>query len=399
MAGKRVVLVDDSIVRGTTSVKIVQMVREAGAKEVHMRIAEPADHRILTIYGIDTPERDKLLAATHDAGRNAPVHRRATRWPSSRSTASTAPWASPAATRCARNSPTIASPANIPPRSPTRSARADESSSPCSPRSAELFPMGSTVSQGRDRRSSPARRAGIGRAAALALRPRAPTSSRWPARRAALEELDDEIQAGGRHGHARARRPQGHGGAGQAGRRDLRALGQARYLRRQAGVLGPISPLGHVTPKEWDEVMAVNVTANWRLIRSLDPLLRRSDAGRAMLLSSGASWKCNAYWGPYSVSKAAVDALGRTYAAETASTPVKVMLVNPGPLRTRMRAAAMPGEDPLTLRTPEDLAPHLVALASPEWSETGKLFDFAAARCCLPARRLDAERGTEGAIA
>src|SRR3954451_15010208 len=95
-----------------------------------------------------------------------------------------------------------------------------------------------------------------------------------------------------------------------------------------------------------------------------------------MFLTSGAAHRCLAYWGPYSVSKAALEALGRTYAAETATTPVKVMLVNPGPLRTRMRAAAMPGEDPLTLKTPEDLAPHLVSLASPEWTETGKLYDF-----------------------
>jgi NAD(P)-dependent dehydrogenase (short-subunit alcohol dehydrogenase family) len=123
-------------------------------------------------------------------------------------------------------------------------------------------------------------------------------------------------------------------------------------------------------------VIAVNVTANWRLIRSMDPLLRASDAGRVMLVSSGASWKRSAYWGPYSTSKAAVDALGCTYAAETASTPIRVMLVNPGPLRTRMREQAMPGEDPMTLETPEDLAPHLLAMASPSWTETGKLFDF-----------------------
>jgi NAD(P)-dependent dehydrogenase (short-subunit alcohol dehydrogenase family) len=122
--------------------------------------------------------------------------------------------------------------------------------------------------------------------------------------------------------------------------------------------------------------MAVNVTANWRLIRSLDPLLRASDAGRAIFVSSGAAHKCTAYWGPYSVSKAALEALARTYAAETVETRVRVMLVNPGPLRTRMRASAMPGEDPETLRTPDDLAPHIVRLASPEWSETGKLYDF-----------------------
>ena len=125
--------------------------------------------------------------------------------------------------------------------------------------------------------------------------------------------------------------------------------------------------------------MAVNVTANWRLIRALDPLLRQSQAGRAAFITSGAASRAElrAYWGPYAVSKAALDALVRTYAAETINTSaIRVMLVNPGPLRTRMRAAAMPGEDPMTLRTPEELAPKIVALCAPEWSETGKLYDF-----------------------
>jgi NAD(P)-dependent dehydrogenase (short-subunit alcohol dehydrogenase family) len=122
--------------------------------------------------------------------------------------------------------------------------------------------------------------------------------------------------------------------------------------------------------------MAINVTANYRLIRSLDPLLRASDAGRAIFVTSGAAHKCTAYWGVYSVSKAALEALVRTYAAETATTPVKAMLLNPGPLRTAMRRTAMPGEDPLTLKTPEDLAPHVVRLALPAWNQTGKIYDF-----------------------
>ena len=152
--------------------------------------------------------------------------------------------------------------------------------------------------------------------------------------------------------------------------------GKLDILLGNAGLLGEIAPLTHLDQPVWDAVMAVNVTANWRLIRSLDPLLQKSDAGRAIFLSSGAAHKCLAYWGPYSVSKAALEALVRTYAAETATTPIRVMLVNPGPLRTRMRAAAMPGEDPQTLRPPEELAPHLVLLASPEWDETGKIYDF-----------------------
>jgi len=217
---------------------------------------------------------------------------------------------------------------------------------------------------------------GIGRAAALAYAHAGAHVIALARTQGALEELDDEIRA---LGSSATLVP--------VDLKDMEALdrlGGAIFERwakldiflGNGALLGPITPLGHVTPKDWDSVMAVNVTANWRLIRSLDPLLRASDAGRAILMSSGASWKSNAYWGPYSVSKAAVDALGRTYAAETASTSVKVMLVNPGPLRTRMRETAVPGEDPMTLRIPEDLAPHLVEISSPGWSDTGKLFDF-----------------------
>ncbi|WP_036291687.1 SDR family NAD(P)-dependent oxidoreductase [Methylosinus sp. PW1] len=144
-----------------------------------------------------------------------------------------------------------------------------------------------------------------------------------------------------------------------------------------AGLLGPVTPLAHVDPPQWSRLFDVNVTANWRLIRAMDVLLRSSDAGRAVFVTSGAAHRIKPYWGPYAVTKAALNALGRTYAAETQNTSqVKVMLANPGPLRTQMRAAAMPGEDPMTLRTPEDLAPKLVALCRPDWTETGKLYDF-----------------------
>lgn len=143
-----------------------------------------------------------------------------------------------------------------------------------------------------------------------------------------------------------------------------------------AGLLGPLAPLAHVSPKEWDEVIAVNLTANWRLIKALDPLLRASDAGRVVLVSSGAAQKCRAYWGPYSVSKAALEALARTYAAENAATSVNVTIVNPGPLRTRMRALAMPGEDPMSLRTPEELAPEILRFAMPHWDQGYAHYDF-----------------------
>ena len=218
---------------------------------------------------------------------------------------------------------------------------------------------------------------GIGRAAALALAEAGAHVVAVARTQGALEELDDEIRARG--GDPATLAP--------LDLKDMEALdrlgaalherwGKLDVLFGNAGILGDLTPLGHVDPKTWDTLMAVNVTANWRLIRSLDPLLRASDAGRAIFVSSGAAHKCTAYWGPYSVSKAALEALARTYAAETVETPVRVMLVNPGPLRTRMRASAMPGEDPETLRTPDDLAPHILRLASPEWSETGKLYDF-----------------------
>lgn len=143
-----------------------------------------------------------------------------------------------------------------------------------------------------------------------------------------------------------------------------------------AGLLGTLSPLGHISPKDWNDVMAVNVTANWRLIRSLDPLLRASDAGRSIFVTSGAATKLKAYWGAYSVSKAALEALVRTYAAELSQSTATANLFNPGPVRTRMRARAMPGEDPATLPSPEDVAASLIRLVSPEYEENGVIFDF-----------------------
>jgi NAD(P)-dependent dehydrogenase (short-subunit alcohol dehydrogenase family) len=143
-----------------------------------------------------------------------------------------------------------------------------------------------------------------------------------------------------------------------------------------AGILGPLSPLDHVEPKAWDEVLAVNVTANWRLIRALDPLLKLSTAGRVVFLTSGIVGHPRAYWGPYAVSKAALEALARTYAAETVSTNVRVNLFNPGATRTRMRATAMPGEDPEALKTPEQVAEQILGLCLPQFQETGRLYDY-----------------------
>tara|TARA_B100001142_G_C14144690_1_gene582051 strand:+ start:106 stop:813 length:708 start_codon:yes stop_codon:yes gene_type:complete len=130
-----------------------------------------------------------------------------------------------------------------------------------------------------------------------------------------------------------------------------------------AGQLGTLSPLGHIDPKVWENVMAVNVTANWRLIRSMDPLLRSSDAGRAVFVSSGVGRNARAYWGAYAVSKAALEMTAMIYAAEMKKTNVRVNIINPGATRTVMRAQAFPGEDPNTLKPPEDLTETFVELS------------------------------------
>lgn len=217
---------------------------------------------------------------------------------------------------------------------------------------------------------------GIGRAAALALAEAGAHVIAVARTQGALEELDDAIRARGSNATLVPLDLTDYDGIDRLGAAINERWKRLDIVVGNAGILGNLMPVGHVTPKVWDQVMAINVTANWRLLRSLDPLLQMSDAGRAIFVSSGAAAKCRAYWGPYSVSKAALEALVRTYAAETANTKIRAMLLNPGPLRTSMRAAAMPGEDPDTLKTPEDLAPHIVRLASPASEDSGKLYDF-----------------------
>ena len=213
---------------------------------------------------------------------------------------------------------------------------------------------------------------GIGREAALALAKAGAHVIALARTVGGLEELDDEIFAAtGAHAtlipvnltEPEAVERLGGAIASRFGRLDI--------FVANAGILGELGPLPHMDPKIWDHVIATNLTANWRLIRSLDPLLRASDAGRAIFLSSGASRRIRAYWGPYAVSKAGLDALARTYAAEMENTNVRVALVNPGKTRTRMRAQAMPGEDPQTVPPADHVAPVIVALAAPAFDDNG----------------------------
>jgi NAD(P)-dependent dehydrogenase (short-subunit alcohol dehydrogenase family) len=152
-------------------------------------------------------------------------------------------------------------------------------------------------------------------------------------------------------------------------------FGRLDVLVGNAAILGSLSPLPHIPADKWERTFAVNVTANWRLIRTLDPLLRASAAGRVIFVTSGVARSARAYWAPYSVSKAALECLARTYANETADTAIKVNLLDPGRVATSMRAEAYPGEDPATLPTPDDIAESFVRLAMVEMNTTGEIFE------------------------
>jgi NAD(P)-dependent dehydrogenase (short-subunit alcohol dehydrogenase family) len=216
---------------------------------------------------------------------------------------------------------------------------------------------------------------GIGRAAAAAFAAEGAHVVLVARTKGGLEEADDEVKAAG--GTATlVTLNLAHGDK-------LDALGPSLYERfkrldiliANAAMLGPLSPLGHIKTEDWQRTLDINLTANFRLIRTLDPLLRLSEAGRAVFVSSGAARRCRAYWGPYSVTKAALEALVRTYASEIASTSVRANILDPGIVRTAMRAAAMPGEDPTTLVPPSAVAPVLVAMSLPEYTDNGALVE------------------------
>jgi len=198
-----------------------------------------------------------------------------------------------------------------------------------------------------------------------------------------LEALDDEIRAEGGTATLVPLDMHDYAGIDRLGGALFERHGRIDIFVGNAGILGPLSPLGHIDPAAWDEVMAVNVTANWRLIRSFDPLLRKSSAARVALVSSGAAHNGTAYWGPYAVSKAAVDALVRAYAAETRNTPMRVNAISPGLVRTKMSAQALPGVDPETMRTPDEIASMVAHLFQTDLDDTGRIFD------CRSGKMLD----------
>src|ERR1700754_4676993 len=191
-----------------------------------------------------------------------------------------------------------------------------------------------------------------------------------------LEELDDEIRKDGGSATLVPLSLTDFDGIARLGAALHERHGRLDILLGNAGTPGPSSPLGHIDLKPWQDVIALNATANFQLIRCMEPLLRKSDAGRAVFVTSGAANKAHAYLGPYAASKAALETLVRVWANETASTELRVNLFSPGPIRTRMRAAVFPGEDPMDLDTPEQAAEFIVPMCSPEWTETGKFYEY-----------------------
>jgi len=217
---------------------------------------------------------------------------------------------------------------------------------------------------------------GIGRAAAKALAAEGAHVIAVARTVGGLEELDDEIKSVG-----------GSATLVPLDLKDFEALDRlgASIFERwkkldgflgNAGVLGVLTPISHMQPKTFQELLDVNVTANWRLLRSLDPLLKISDAGRVLFVSSGVARNARAFWGGYAMSKAALESIALTYAAECETSNVRVNIVNPGATRTAMRAKAMPGEDPDTLPKPADIAPLIVKMLSSSFNDNGTLVNY-----------------------
>ena len=206
---------------------------------------------------------------------------------------------------------------------------------------------------------------GIGRASALALAGAGAHVIAIGRTQGALEELDDEIVAAGGHRPTLVPLDLTHGdGIDQLGYEIFQRHKKLDVLVHAAAMLGGLWPVAHIDPKQWDKVAATNFTAGYRLIRSFEPLLRQSDRGRAIFLTSGVASRPRAFWGAYAATKAGLEALVRSWADEIEHTGVRAVILDPGVMRTRMRAQAFPGEDPMTLPDPAEIGPMIVELSA-----------------------------------
>ena len=205
---------------------------------------------------------------------------------------------------------------------------------------------------------------GIGRACALALALAGAHVVAVARTQGGLEELDDEICAAGAERPTLVPMDIAEGdGLDQLGHALHKRFGRLDVLVHAAATLGPLTPVSHIEPNHWTRVFEVNATATYRLIRAMERLLRASDAGRAIFLTTGRVARPKAFWGPYGASKSAMEAIVKTWADELEQTTIRAVLLDPGVMRTKMRAEAMPGEDPMTLPEPSEIGPLVVELA------------------------------------
>jgi NAD(P)-dependent dehydrogenase (short-subunit alcohol dehydrogenase family) len=194
--------------------------------------------------------------------------------------------------------------------------------------------------------------------------------------RGGLEELDDAVKSVGSSATLVPMNITDMDAIDRLGGAIFERFKKLDILIGNAGTLGKLTPVAHVDAKVWDEAMAINVTSNYRLIRSMDALLNAAEHGRAIFVTSGLAYKCSPFWGTYSVGKAALEALMKTYAAEVATTNIRVNCFSPGPTRTKMRATAMPGEDPETLPAAEDVAAQIIPMCLPEFTDNGGVWKY-----------------------
>jgi len=217
---------------------------------------------------------------------------------------------------------------------------------------------------------------GIGRAVALKFAEAGAHVVALARTQGGLESLDDEIKAIGGEATLVPLDLRKHDDIDAMGYALYQKFGRLDVLVGAAGILGTLSPVSHFAPKDWEEVMAVNLTANWRLMRSFDALMRQSDAGRAIFVTAGVASHASPYWGAYAASKAGLETLARSWAAEVGrTTPLRVNMVDPGVVRTALRAKAFPGEDPLKHPPPEAVAGVFLDLASPGCTLNGEIVE------------------------
>ncbi|HEY1433693.1 MAG TPA: SDR family NAD(P)-dependent oxidoreductase [Stellaceae bacterium] len=188
-----------------------------------------------------------------------------------------------------------------------------------------------------------------------------------------LEEADDKVRAAGGTATLVPFDLRDFVKIDELAARVLDRWGRLDILVGNAAEFGIFSPLGHIEPATWSEVIDLNLSANWRLIRAMDPLLRAAPAGRAIFVTSGVARGTPPYWGPYAVSKAGLEMLVKIYAGEIAKTRVRANLIDPGVVRTRLRARAFPGEDPMRLPTPESVTDAFLRLSLPEYLHNGQV--------------------------